>query len=1130
MAKKFLTSLSLVSLASDPVSGTEGELYYNNVSDGVRLYKNGAWTDLSSTGALPSGGATGQILAKSSNTDYAVEWIENYADWTEIVKVKVKNDGTRALYKGQPVYVTGSDGTNVLVGRSSNVTEGVSSKTIGILAENLATNGIGYVVKEGKLGTLDTSAAGAVGDPVWLGVDGELIYGLANKPYAPAHLVYLGVVTKKNGSTGEIFIQVQNGFEIRELHDVGIGYSASIQNDQALVYNSSASVWSNADIVNSLYGTGNQIDVSSNNGDITLSLPNDLTAPGNLTVTGNLTVSGSTTYINTETLSIEDNIVLLNSNVTGSPTGTAGIEIERGTSPNAYVLWDESLQAWDFSDDIRTHAVRNQDIVEINVSASPGFSGEIDLLTAFAELNINTDGSIDLRPGDISGFEMYKFTKTYLQFPDLTQQNTAFLGMTSYDTNDLDEGTTNLYFTNERAIDALGSTLSDYLLTSSASTIYQPLDSDLTAIAAISGSSGFLTTDGSGSWSIDTNTYLVSETDPVFTASDAYGIMSIDISNWNESYFWGNHASAGYSLDTHNHTLDSLSNVDINSLNDGDSIVWSSASGAWVNEVITGGSGNIVTVSSTAPTSPNIGDGWYDNTDGTYHVYDGTYWVEVTSVITMSDEEAQDKVAPLFDHSNHVNITASYDDINNEIILTSSSTPDLSAYLTASVASSTYQPIGSYLTSESDTLETVTGRGASSTNAISITNTTVSTSPTTGALVVSGGVGIDGDLHVSNDIHIDGDINVTGSISGSLTYINVTDLVVTDPLIYLADSNPNDMVDIGIFGAYNHSASIKYHTGLIRDASDSGKWKLASNLLNPVSNIIDFSGSILDTLVVGNLESIDASFSGSVNIGSVVSGSWYGSEISYNHGGTGLTTIGTAGQVLTVNSGATGLEWADASGGSSFTNSSELAALISDETGSGSLVFSNSPTFTGTVSGITNSMVGLGNVENTALSTWAGSSNITTLGTVTSGTWNGSVIGDSYLNDALTISGGTVDNTPIGATTASTGRFTSVNINGVALTETSTGTTSATSTFNTTVYSAAEYIIYASTSAGNYVSKVMMLARGSATPIITEYAILTQGTAPSVTITPSYSAPNAVLTVAVTSGTNIEIIATEVSI
>ena len=97
-------------------------------------------------------------------------------------------------------------------------------------------------------------------------------------------------------------------------------------------------------------------------------------------------------------------------------------------------------------------------------------------------------------------------------------------------------------------------------------------------------------------------------------------------------------------------------------------------------------------------------------------------------------------------------------------------------------------------------------------------------------------------------------------------------------------------------------------------------------------------------------------------------------------------------------------------------------------------------------------------------------------------------------------------------------------------TDVSDGTTSATSTFDTTVYSSAEFIVYGSTSTGNYVSKVMMLARATATPVITEYAILTQGTAPTVTITPSYSAPNAVLTVAVTSGTNIEIVKTAVSI
>lgn len=65
-----------------------------------------------------------------------------------------------------------------------------------------------------------------------------------------------------------------------------------------------------------------------------------------LVVGGNLTVSGTTTTINTETVSIEDNIILLNSNVTTTPTDS-GVEIERGTTlDNVQMTWDESSKHW----------------------------------------------------------------------------------------------------------------------------------------------------------------------------------------------------------------------------------------------------------------------------------------------------------------------------------------------------------------------------------------------------------------------------------------------------------------------------------------------------------------------------------------------------------------------------------------------------------------------------------------------------------------------------------------------------------------------------------------------------------------------------------------------------------------
>lgn len=72
---------------------------------------------------------------------------------------------------------------------------------------------------------------------------------------------------------------------------------------------------------------------------------------GNLIIDGNLTVSGSTTYLNVNELNIEDNLIVLNYGVSGSPSISAGIEIERGSSPNVSIQWNESNDRWEFTKD-----------------------------------------------------------------------------------------------------------------------------------------------------------------------------------------------------------------------------------------------------------------------------------------------------------------------------------------------------------------------------------------------------------------------------------------------------------------------------------------------------------------------------------------------------------------------------------------------------------------------------------------------------------------------------------------------------------------------------------------------------------------------------------------------------------
>ena len=73
------------------------------------------------------------------------------------------------------------------------------------------------------------------------------------------------------------------------------------------------------------------------------------TTTGNVTVGGDLTVSGTTTTINTETLNLADNIIVLNSNETLAPTQNSGIEVERGTATNVVLQWNETSDHWEIA-------------------------------------------------------------------------------------------------------------------------------------------------------------------------------------------------------------------------------------------------------------------------------------------------------------------------------------------------------------------------------------------------------------------------------------------------------------------------------------------------------------------------------------------------------------------------------------------------------------------------------------------------------------------------------------------------------------------------------------------------------------------------------------------------------------
>lgn len=180
----------------------------------VDIDVKGSVSQTNATSSMLKADSTGKIVPAIAGVDYLLEGGGGSAN-------NIQHDvkAGESISIGQAVYVFTADGTNIVVKKASNSAEATSSKTFGLIDRNAITNDTAKVVTEGLLSGLDTSMATA-GDPVWLGTNGNLIFGLANKPTAPAHLVFVGIVTRAQQNNGEIFVKVQNGFETDELHDV----------------------------------------------------------------------------------------------------------------------------------------------------------------------------------------------------------------------------------------------------------------------------------------------------------------------------------------------------------------------------------------------------------------------------------------------------------------------------------------------------------------------------------------------------------------------------------------------------------------------------------------------------------------------------------------------------------------------------------------------------------------------------------------------------------------------------------------------------------------------------------------------------------------------------------------------
>ena len=253
------TNGGAITIGSSPVT-TSGVISFN--FNGTNLqYVNGAGnlttfpTLMTSVGlTMPSAftvtnspltGAGGTLAVTGAGTtaqyirgDGSLATFPTIATEAQRLITEVYNETGATLTKGTVVYINGGHGNLPTITKAIATGDATSAQTYGIVQTDITNNNNGYVVVIGSLTDLDTQAY----------VEGTQLYlsstvagaWTSTKQYAPAHLVYVAIVTRSHPTQGVVEVRIQNGFEMDELHNVS---AQSPANGGILQYVTSTSLW-----------------------------------------------------------------------------------------------------------------------------------------------------------------------------------------------------------------------------------------------------------------------------------------------------------------------------------------------------------------------------------------------------------------------------------------------------------------------------------------------------------------------------------------------------------------------------------------------------------------------------------------------------------------------------------------------------------------------------------------------------------------------------------------------------------------------------------------------------------------------------------------------------------------------
>jgi len=154
--------------------------------------------------------------------------------------VRIYNETASGFTDMQVVRVTGSSGTRLTADLAQANAENTSASTLAIMTEPAASHAEGFATTFGLIRQVNTSSF-AEGATLYLSPStaGAIT---TTQPSAPNHTVILGWCVRSHATQGQIYVNINNGYELDELHDVLI---TSVANNNMLRYNSSSGVWQN---------------------------------------------------------------------------------------------------------------------------------------------------------------------------------------------------------------------------------------------------------------------------------------------------------------------------------------------------------------------------------------------------------------------------------------------------------------------------------------------------------------------------------------------------------------------------------------------------------------------------------------------------------------------------------------------------------------------------------------------------------------------------------------------------------------------------------------------------------------------------------------------------------------------